>query len=109
MAAMIGCSGEVSVDQNFVDTFIELRVVEVTYGATSPMARMVRQDVLKKHGYTIEKFLAKTDALLEDESMWVPFQKAVTVRVDSLVAELNNARKTPPPSVPNAPKSRGED
>lgn len=107
VAAMVGCSGEVSVDQDFVDLFIELRVVETTYGATSPMARMVRQKVLRDHGYTIEKFISKTDKILEDEKMWVPFQKAVTVRVDSLMAELNNAKKSVAPSVPHTANTDG--
>lgn len=110
VAVMIGCSGEVSVDQNYVDTFVELRVIDATYGATSPIARMSHQKVLKEHGYTIEKFISKTDEILEDEKMWVPFQKAVTVRIDSLIAELNNVKKTVAPSVPHAANTgRGDD
>lgn len=83
--AMGGCSGEVTVDQKFVDLFVELRVAEITYGKDSPMGRLVRQDALKAAGYTREQFLAKTDEILNDERQWVPFQKAVNARIDSLL------------------------
>ena len=80
-----GCSSEVSVDQKFVNLFVELRVAEMTYGKDSPMGRLVRQDILKEAGYTREQFLAKTDEILNDERQWVPFQKAVNARIDSLL------------------------
>ena len=57
------------------------------------MGRLVRQDILNAAGYTREQFLAKTDEILNDERQWVPFQKAVTARIDSLLA---------PPPGPNA-------
>lgn len=82
-----GCSNEVSVDQKLVDAYIDLRVAEIAYGATSPMSRLVRHDVLKKYGYTREEFLAETQAILDDERTWVPFQKAVNARIDSLLAD----------------------
>ena len=82
---MGGCSGEVSVDQKFVDLFVELRVAEITYGKDSPMGRLVRQDILNAAGYTREHFLAKTDEILNDERQWVPFQKAVNARIDTLL------------------------
>lgn len=49
------------------------------------MGRLVRQDALKAAGYTREQFLAKTDEILNDERQWVPFQKAVNARIDSLL------------------------
>ncbi|MBO6077049.1 MAG: hypothetical protein J6P15_08005 [Fibrobacter sp.] len=82
---LVGCANEVSVDQKFVDLFVELRVAEITYGKDSPMGRLVRQDALKAAGYTREQFLAKTDEILNDERQWVPFQKAVNARIDSLL------------------------
>lgn len=105
VAALLGCSGEVSVDQNYVDTFVELRVIDITFGAQSPASRIARQDVLKKHGYTLESFLAKTDKVLADETMWVPFQKAVTVKIDERIAELTNTPKTEPVESPGQPKA----
>ena len=110
---MSGCSGEVSVDQKFVDLYIELRVAEITYGKDSPMGRLVRQDALKAAGYTREQFLAKTDEILNDERQWVPFQKAVNARIDSLLAipsepnaadDAKNAPKNPAPKMVNVPK-----
>lgn len=85
-ALFSGCSGEVSVDQEFVNLYVELRIAEMTYGKTSPMTRLVRQDALKAAGYTRESFLAKADEILGDERQWVPFQKAVNARIDSLLA-----------------------
>ena len=55
---MGGCNGEVSVDQEFVNLYVELRVAEMTYGKTSPTTRLVRQDALKAAGYTRESFAA---------------------------------------------------
>ena len=81
----VGCANEVSVDQKFVDLFVELRITEITYGKDSPMGRLVRQDALKAAGYTREQFLAKTEEILNDERQWVPFQKAVNARIDSLL------------------------
>lgn len=105
VAAMAACSGEVSVDQKFVDAYVEMRVAEITYGTTSPLARMNRQEILNRYGFTREKYLAKTEEVLADENLWVPFQKAVVARLDSLLV----VRKAPDqdsikPSVPNSPK-----
>ena len=109
--AMGGCSGEVTVDQKFVDLFVELRVAEITYGKDSPMGRLVRQDALKAAGYTREQFLAKTDEILNDERQWVPFQKAVTARLDSLLAPppednaaADSSAKKPPVNIPPSRK-----
>lgn len=103
---MGGCSGEVSVDQKFVDLFVELRVAEITYGKDSPMGRLVRQDALKAAGYTREQFLAKTDEILNDERQWVPFQKAVNARIDSLLAPPQEPTATveTTPAKGNGPK-----
>lgn len=96
-----GCSGDVAVDQKLVNTFVELRLVEATYGVESPMARLARQQILADAGYSREKFLSKIDGVLEDERQWVPFQKAVNARIDSLLA-------VPAPSVdkPEPQKNR---
>lgn len=117
VAALLGCSGEVSVDQNYVDTFVELRLIDITFGAQAPASRIARQDILKKHGYTLESYLAQTDKMLADETMWVPFQKAVTARIDEKLAEFNNptraeeSEESPgrPKSVPSTGRSRGKD
>ena len=103
---MSGCSGAVSVDQKFVDLYIELRVAEITYGKDSPMGRLVRQDALTAAGYTREQFLAKTDEILNDERQWVPFQKAVNARIDTLLAPpVNpNAAAENTPAKGNGPK-----
>lgn len=85
LVPLTGCSGEVKVDAHLVETFVELRLAEFTYGAETPTARLVRQDVLKRYGYTREEYLEKLDELLEDEDRWVPFQKAVNDRLDSLL------------------------
>jgi hypothetical protein len=105
---MGGCSNEVKVDENFVDLYIELRTAELTYGKDSPMARLVRQDALKAAGYTREQFLAKADEILNDERQWVPFQKAVTARLDALLEPPAEKPAAPaaPPSKPPIKKSK---
>ena len=56
-------------------------------GKDSPTARLLRHETLKAAGYTSEEFLAKTDEILNDERQWVPFQKAVNARIDSLLQQ----------------------
>lgn len=101
---MGGCNGEVSVDQEFVNLYVELRVAEMTYGKTSPTTRLVRQDALKAAGYTRESFLAKADEILGDERQWVPFQKAVNARIDSLLAPPAASTAAPGANTGNGPQ-----
>ena len=101
-----GCSGEVSVDQKFVNLFVELRIAEMTYGKVSPMTRLVRQDALTAAGYTRESFLAQADEILNDERLWIPFQKAVNARIDSLLATSTAKAPVPPPQ-PQMPAHKG--
>ncbi len=83
---LCACSDSASgADKRFVAAFVEMRVVEQLYGGDSPMGRLVRREVLKKYGYTREEFLKATDKLLEDEKRWMPFQLAVSERIDSLL------------------------
>ena len=103
-ALFSGCSGEVSVDQEFVNLYVELRIAEMTYGKTSPMTRLVRQDALKAAGYTRESFLAKADEILGDERQWVPFQKAVNARIDSLLAPPVASAAAPGANTGNGPQ-----
>lgn len=103
-ALFSGCSGEVSVDQEFVNLYVELRIAEMTYGKTSPMTRLVRQDALKAAGYTRESFLAKADEILGDELQWVPFQKAVNARIDSLLAPPAASAAAPGANTGNGPQ-----
>jgi hypothetical protein len=103
-ALFSGCSGEVSVDQEFVNLYVELRVAEMTYGKTSPTTRLVRQDALKAAGYTRESFLAKADEILSDERQWIPFQKAVNARIDSLLAPPAASAAAPGANTGNGPQ-----
>ena len=96
----IGCAQEVTVDQKFVNLFVELRVIEMTYGKDAPIGRLVRQDALKAAGYTREQFLAKTEEILNDERQWIPFQKAVTARIDSLLEKSSEDSAEPAPKEP---------
>lgn len=62
-----------------------MRVAEQLYGGDSPMGRLVRREVLKKYGYTREEFLKATDKVLDKGEGWMPFQMAVSERIDSLL------------------------
>ncbi|SHK99950.1 hypothetical protein [Fibrobacter sp. UWEL] len=102
----VGCSGEVVVDQKLVDTFVELRLMDMAYGGDSPMARLSRQDILKKAGYTREQYLDEVNKILDDPDQWIPFQKAVNDRIDTLLAvrkEMEQAKPSVPKSGPSAP------
>ena len=107
LAALIclqtGCEKkEPAVDQKFVNTYTELLIAEQMYGRESPDARIKRKAILTEAGYTREQFLKKANAILEDRDMWVPFQRAVVNRLDTLL-EKSNQHKAPPK------RRRGED
>ena len=72
-------------DERLVAAFVEMRVAEQNFGGESPSARLIRQDVLKKYGYTREEFIKACDKVLDDERGWVAFQTAVSERIDSLL------------------------
>ena len=80
-----------SVDQKFVNTYVEMLVAENIYGKTSTATMVKRQEILKNAGYTRESFLKKSNDILDDKNMWVPFQKAVIARLDSLIEEGNKS------------------
>ncbi len=107
VTAMVACSGEVSVDQKYVDAYVEMRVVEMTYGVTSPLARVGRQETLKKYGFTREEYLSKTEKILADENLWVPFQKAVVARLDTLLMPRQATAVPDPKPAPKMPSHKG--
>ena len=72
-------------DERLVAAFVEMRVAEQNFGGESPSARLIRQAVLKKYGYTREEFIKACDKVLDDERGWVAFQTAVSERIDSLL------------------------
>ena len=72
-------------DERLVSAFVEIRMVEQNYGANSPNTRLARKGILEKYGYTRESFAAACDKVLNDENLWLPFQTAVTDRIDSLL------------------------
>ena len=83
---LLGCKdGSVDVDDKLVSAFVEIRVIEQTLGAESPTARLERKAVLERYGFSRESFLDKVDRILADEKAWVPFQKAVVARLDSVL------------------------
>lgn len=102
VSSFTGCSNEVKADQRLVETFVELRLVDIELGGTSSVARIARQNILKKYGYTREEYLTKIDKVLNDEHQWMPFQKAVNERIDFLLddkkpaAASSSSRKKPP-------------
>ena len=85
-----------SVDQKFVNTYVEMLIAENIYGKTSTATMVRRQEILKDAGYTREKFLRKSQAILDDKDMWVPFQRAVIARLDSLIEEGNKSKGDEP-------------
>ena len=100
LCLQMGCDKKApSVDQKFVNTYTELLIVEQMYGKDSPTARIKRKVILDSAGYSRDQFLKKANAILDDRDMWVPFQKAVIDRLDTLIEQ----NKTVPA------RKRGED
>ncbi len=84
--ALCACSDSApKADDRFVAAFVEMRAAEQIYGGDTPTGRLVRREILNKYGYTREEFLKATDKILDDEKRWIPFQTAVSDRVDSLL------------------------
>lgn len=103
MCLQAGCEKKSpTLDERFVNTYTELLLAEQMYGKDSPTARLKRKKILSDAGYNREQFLKKADEILDDRDMWVPFQKAVIERLDSLIEQ--GSRKNKPPS-----RRRGED
>ena len=72
-------------DERLVAAFVEMRAAEQNFGGESPAARLARRDILKKYGYTREEFIEACNKVLDEETSWVPFQLAVSDRMDSLL------------------------
>lgn len=86
LIALWGCNDEApTVEEKFVSAFVDMRVMETIYGADAPTTRIARKDILKKYGYTRESYLARVEEIKADERYWVPFQKQVVARVDSIL------------------------
>jgi len=81
-----GCADkEPRADERLVAAYVEIRVADQTFGAESPAARLAHKTILEKYGYDRLSFVEACDKVLADQKMWVPFQRAVTERVDSLL------------------------
>ena len=92
--AMVACSNEdVHVEDRFVAAFVDIRAMEQLYGAQSPMTRMLRKEILQKYGYDGPGFLQRAEEIQKDEDLWVPFQRQVVDRVDSLLDPVGFVRK----------------
>lgn len=102
LAMLTGCKESLKINQQFVNAYVDMRVSDFVYGADTPVARLSRQEILKKYGYSREQFLAETDRLLAEDEKWVEFQKAVVLRIDSLSVVSKVAEESPAPS--NGPK-----
>lgn len=84
--AFCACSDSApKADERFVAAYVEMRAAEQLYGGETPTARLVRRKILNKYGYTREEFLKACDKVLENGAGWIPFQMAVSDRVDSLL------------------------
>jgi hypothetical protein len=81
-----------TVSENFVNAYIELRVVSREYGEISPDGRIARTETLKKYGYTRASFEAEAEKIKRDPDLWEPFQIAAVARIDSLVAKHTRQR-----------------
>lgn len=74
-----------TVDEKLVDAFVDIRTMEQTLGTDAAEARIARREILEKYGFTLETFKASVDNVLADKDLWVPFQKAVVARIDTLL------------------------
>lgn len=86
LCSLFGCKEKVpSIDANLVSTYVDICVMEDKLGNDAPDARLARVSIIKSHGYTLESYTKAIDAILEDDTRWVPFQQAVVNRIDSLL------------------------
>ena len=98
-----GCEKKApTVDQKLVNTYTEMLIAEQMYGKDNPTVRTKRKAILDSAGYSRGQFLKKVDDILDDKDMWVPFQRAVIERLDSLIEQSNRNKAIPK-------RRRGED
>jgi len=81
--SMAACKKTGQPSDTFIDAYIELRVASELYGST-PNAGLMRRDVLKKYGYTVESFNEEADRLRADFNLWETYEKRVLERLDTL-------------------------
>ena len=74
-----------TVDEKLVEAFVDIRAMEQVLGTDAPEARVARKDIVEKYGFTLESFKASIDNVLADKNLWLPFQKAVVARIDTLL------------------------
>lgn len=89
-----------SADSRLVATYVDIRAMEQSLGTDSPEARIARKSIVEQHGYTVESYKAAIDKILDDDASWVPFQRAVIARIDTLIGEVSSA---PPGQKKGAP------
>lgn len=84
---LIACNNSDSVPSEFVRLYGDLRVAEREFGEKTPDGRLARVQILKKYGWTAERFDSVAAKIQLDAKLWEPFQNSVVAYVDSVALE----------------------
>ena len=68
---------------NFVRVYAELRVAEREYGKTED-GKIVRAQILQRHGFSIDDFENKTEEIKGEPERWLEFQNMLIKILDSM-------------------------
>lgn len=82
---LLGCESlSPTISEEFVNAYIELRIVSLELGDVNPNARIKRTEILKKYNYSTESFNQESERIKTDPKLWLLFQQKVVSIVDSL-------------------------
>jgi hypothetical protein len=80
---LLACNKTAQVDKGFALAYAELRITEQEYGE-SESGKIVRSQILQKHGLSAETFEKKIEDIKENAEIWLKFQKSVMEVLDSM-------------------------
>lgn len=81
---LIACNSGDAVPGEFVRLYGDLRVAEREFGEATPDGRLARVQILKRYGWTAERFDSMAAKIQKDPQLWEPFQDSVVAYVDSV-------------------------
>ncbi len=93
------CTESVSVPKEFIRLYGDLRIAEREYGETSPDGRIARVLILKKYGYSAQRFDSVAEWIQINPNIWNAFQDSVVAYIDSVAIE---AKAIAPPGKINS-------
>lgn len=78
------CSDQEVDHENFVNAYVDLRIVQDTLSSDSTNFAEIKSQILKRHGITEEKYESVFRYFNDNPDQWEQFYNEAIARVDSL-------------------------